>query len=102
LRIALWALLLAVAWTVALAVIAQSPGLRSTPGIWLGVFGLPGVVIANWVQSFLFHRFNNFSRVPPHVPGELDFLLQRDSGPRIGEEQTFEVMSYRIAPDCVE
>ena len=58
-RIALWALLLAVAWTVALAVIAQSPGLRSTPGIWLGVFGLPGVVIANWVQSFLFHRFNN-------------------------------------------
>jgi len=60
LRIALWALLLAVAWTVALANVAHSLGLRSAPGIWLGVFGLPGVVIANWAQSFLFHRFNNY------------------------------------------
>jgi len=58
LKIALWALLLAVAWTAALATVAHSPGLHSTPGIWLGVFGLPGVVIANWVQSFLFHGFN--------------------------------------------
>jgi len=24
----------------------------------LGVFGLPGVVIANWVQSLFFPRFN--------------------------------------------
>ena len=59
-RIALWALLLAVAWTIALAFVARSPGLHSTPGIWLGVFGLPGVVIANWAQPFLFHRFNNY------------------------------------------
>jgi hypothetical protein len=64
LRIALWALLLAVAWTAALASVAHSPGLRSTPGIWLGVFGLPGVVIANWVQSALFHRFNNYLGYP--------------------------------------
>ena len=56
-RIALWGLTLAVAWTVALAVVARSPGLHSIPGMWLGVFGLPGVVIANWVQSLL-HEFN--------------------------------------------
>lgn len=56
-KIVLWALLLAVAWTVALAAVARSPGLHSTPGMWLGVFGLPGVAIANWVQSSL-HRFN--------------------------------------------
>ena len=56
-RIALWGLILAVTWTVALAVVARSPGLHSTPGMWLGVFGLPGVVIANWVQSLL-HTFN--------------------------------------------
>jgi len=60
LKIAMWALLLAVAWTAALATVAHSPGLHSTPGIWLGVFGLPGVVIANWMQSFLFHGFNNY------------------------------------------
>ena len=59
-RIALWALFLAVAWTAALGAVAHSPGLHSTPGIWLGVFGLPGVVIANWAQSFLFHMFNNY------------------------------------------
>ena len=56
----MWALLLAVAWTAALATVAHSAGLHSTPGIWLGVFGLPGVVIANWVQSFLFDGFNNY------------------------------------------
>jgi hypothetical protein len=61
LRIALWALILAVAWTVALAAVAHSPGLHSTPGMWLGVFGLPGVVVDNWVQSFFnFHRFNYY------------------------------------------
>ena len=59
-KIAMWALLLAVAWTAALATVAHSAGLHSTPGIWLGVFGLPGVVIANWVQSFLFDGFNNY------------------------------------------
>jgi hypothetical protein len=60
LRIALWALVLVVAWTAALAAVAHSSGLRSTPGIWLGVFGLPGVVIAHWAQSFFFHTFNNY------------------------------------------
>ena len=59
-KIALWALLLAIAWTLALAIVAHGPGLHFTPGIWLGVFGLPGVVIANWAQAFLFHRFNNY------------------------------------------
>ena len=58
-KIALWALILAVVWTVALAAVAQSPGLHSTPGMWLGVFGLPGVAIANWVQSSL-HTFNRY------------------------------------------
>jgi len=57
LRIALWGLILAFGWTLALAIVAHSPGLHSTPGMWLGVFGLPGVVIANWVQSML-HKFN--------------------------------------------
>ena len=57
-RITLWGLMLAIAWTVALAVVARSPGLHSTLGMWLGVFGLPGVAIANWVQSLL-HRFNH-------------------------------------------
>ncbi len=57
-RIALWAVVLDVAWTVALTAVAHSPGLHSTPGMWLGVFGLPGVAIANWVQSFFFARFN--------------------------------------------
>ncbi len=59
-RIALWALVLAVAWTAALAAVAHSSGLHSTPGIWLGVFGLPGVVIANWAQSFFFRMFNSY------------------------------------------
>jgi hypothetical protein len=52
-KIALWALLLSVAWTVALAIIARSPGVHSTPGMWSGVFGLPGVVVASWVRPFL-------------------------------------------------
>jgi hypothetical protein len=57
LRIVLWGLILAVGWTLALAVIAHSPGLHSTPGMWLGVFGLPGVGVANWAQSSL-HKFS--------------------------------------------
>ena len=52
-RIILWALLLAILWTVALAIVAHSPGLHSTPGIWTGVFGLPGVVVASWVRALL-------------------------------------------------
>ena len=57
-KIILSALLLAVAWTMALAIIARNYGLHSGPGIWAGVFGMPGVVIANWFQSSIFHDFN--------------------------------------------
>jgi hypothetical protein len=64
-----WALLFAVVWAAALAIVAHSSGLRSTPGIWLGVFGLPGVVIANWVQAVLFQRFN------PYLGYTLMFLV---------------------------
>ena len=53
LRIIIFALLLAVAWTGTLAMIQHSPGLRSTPGIWAGAFGLPGVVIAHWAQAYI-------------------------------------------------
>jgi hypothetical protein len=52
------ALVLALAWTAALIVIARSVGLHSTPGMWTGAIGLPGVVIANWTQAQLFHKFN--------------------------------------------
>lgn len=57
-KIILSALALAVAWTAALAFIARSYGLHSGPGIWAGVFGLPGVAIANWTQAALLHDFN--------------------------------------------
>ena len=57
-RIVLSALILAAAWTTALAIIARTVGLHSGPGIWAGVFGLPGVVIANWTQSNILHEFN--------------------------------------------
>jgi hypothetical protein len=58
-RIVLWAFLLAVTWTIALAIIARSPGVHSTPGIWTGVFGLPGVVAASWVRPFLGRNTND-------------------------------------------
>ncbi len=57
-RTVLSAFILAVAWTVALAMIARSPGLHSIPGTWAGVFGLPGVVIAHWTESSLLHKYN--------------------------------------------
>jgi hypothetical protein len=57
-KIVLWALALALAWTAALIVIARTFGLHSTPGMWAGAVGLPGVVIANWAQAQLFHGFN--------------------------------------------
>lgn len=56
-KIVLWALGLALAWTAALIIIARTVGLHSTPGMWTGAIGLPGVVIANWIQAQLFHRF---------------------------------------------
>jgi hypothetical protein len=57
-KIILSALALAIAWTGALAFIARTYGLHSAPGIWAGVFGLPGAVIANWMQASLLHEFN--------------------------------------------
>ena len=52
-RVAFWAFLLAVLWTVAVIIVARSPGFHSTPGMWTGVFGLPGVVVASWVRPYL-------------------------------------------------
>ena len=52
------AFVMALAWTVALIFIARTVGLHSTPGMWTGAIGLPGVVIANWAQAQLLHRFN--------------------------------------------
>jgi len=57
-KIVLWALVLALTWTFALIIIARTVGLHSTPGMWTGAVGLPGVVIANWTQAQLFHRFH--------------------------------------------
>jgi hypothetical protein len=57
-KIAFWAFVLAVIWTAALILIARTVGLHSTPGMWTGAVGLPGVVIANWIQSQLFHSFH--------------------------------------------
>lgn len=56
-KIILWSGVLAAAWTAALIVIASTVGLHSTPGMWTGAIGLPGVVIANWMQSAIFHTF---------------------------------------------
>ena len=52
------ALILALIWTAALILIARTVGLHSTPGMWTGAVGLPGVVIANWTQAQLFHSFH--------------------------------------------
>jgi hypothetical protein len=52
-KIIIWALFLALAWTAALILIARTVGLHSTPGMWTGAIGLPGVVIANWIQAQL-------------------------------------------------
>ncbi len=57
-KIAIVALALALAWTTALIIIARTVGLHSTPGMWTGAIGLPGVVISNWIQAHLFHRFH--------------------------------------------
>jgi hypothetical protein len=54
----IWALILALLWTITLVVIARTVGLHSTPGMWTGAIGLPGVVIANWMQAQLFHQFH--------------------------------------------
>jgi hypothetical protein len=56
-KIVVWALILAAIWTITLYIIARSIGLHSTPGMWTGTMGFPGVVIANWMQAHLLHRF---------------------------------------------
>jgi hypothetical protein len=56
-KIILWAGALSAAWTAVLIVIARTVGLHSTPGMWAGAIGLPGVVIANWMQSSIFRTF---------------------------------------------
>jgi hypothetical protein len=58
-RIIWWGVLLAVIWTIALAIIARSPGLHSPQGMWIGAFGLPGVVVASWVRPFLGRNTND-------------------------------------------
>jgi hypothetical protein len=57
-KIIMAGLALAAAWTTALIIIANTAGLHSPQGMWLGAVGLPGVVLANWMQSQLFHKFN--------------------------------------------
>lgn len=57
-KIILWAFILALAWTAVLIIIARTVGLHSTPGMWTGAVGLPGVVIANWIQAQFFHTFH--------------------------------------------
>jgi len=43
--------LVAIAIPIALAVVTGSPGIHSTPGIWLMVLGLPGTIIELWTES---------------------------------------------------
>ncbi len=57
-KIILWAFVLAIGWTAALILISRTVGLHSTPGMWTGAIGLPGVVISNWLQAHLFHSFH--------------------------------------------
>jgi hypothetical protein len=57
-KIVLWALTLALIWLTALVTIARTVGVHSTPGMWAGAFGLPGVVIANWIQRNTLHGFH--------------------------------------------
>jgi len=52
-RIVALGLLLAAAWTAALAWVAQQYGLNSAGGMWVGAIGLPGVVVTNWMLSSL-------------------------------------------------
>lgn len=43
--------LVATAIPIALAIVTGSPGIHSTPGIWLMVRGLPGTIIGLWTES---------------------------------------------------
>ena len=57
-KIVIGALILALVWTSVLISIADTIGLHSTPGMWAGAIGLPGVVIANWTEAQFFHPYN--------------------------------------------
>ena len=52
------ALLLAVFWSEATAYIARTIGYRTPAGMWAGVFGFPGVVIANWLALLIGPAFS--------------------------------------------
>ena len=56
-KVILGALALALAWTATLVAIARTIGLHTTAGMWTGAIGLPGVVIANWIQRRILHMF---------------------------------------------
>ena len=56
-KIVRWALALAAAWTLALFIITRTVGVHSTPGMWTGAVGMPGVVIANLFQRRVLHAF---------------------------------------------
>lgn len=56
-KIVLSALVLALVWIATLIAIARTVGLHTTPGMWTGAIGLPGVVIANWIQRQILHPF---------------------------------------------
>ena len=57
-KILLSAFVLALAWTAALILIASTVGLHSTPGMWAGAIGLPGVVLSNWIEAQFFHTYH--------------------------------------------
>jgi len=57
-KIAIPAAILAAIWTATLFAIANTIGLHTTPGMWTGAIGLPGVVIANWIQRQILHGFH--------------------------------------------
>jgi hypothetical protein len=50
-KIAISTLVTTAAWTAELVAIAYSPGIHSTPGIWLMLIGLPGVAVATLMAS---------------------------------------------------
>ena len=57
-KIVISAFILALVWTAALILIASTVGLHSTPGMWAGAIGLPGVVISNWIEARFFHAYH--------------------------------------------
>ena len=50
---------LAIALPIALALVARSPGIHSTPGMWLMIAGLPGTMIGAWTGDGLLFYFTS-------------------------------------------